>query len=85
MFQQPDPKAMAEEERDRSAREAAAAGQLSGRTIRAERNQQIGLKTTREKKDQFDRLRLMTRWSYVQVFESALDALEQAWKEGKIK
>jgi hypothetical protein len=47
---------------------------------RVNRPVQVGLKISPEKRHQFDRLRQLTRWSYTDIFEAALDALEEAWK-----
>jgi LmbE family N-acetylglucosaminyl deacetylase len=46
---------------------------------RVNRPVQVGLKISPEKRRQFDRLRLMTRWSYTDIFEAALDTFEEAW------
>ena len=44
------------------------------------RDVQIGLKTSEDKKKQFDKLRLLTRLTYTQIFEQALDVFEAEWK-----
>ena len=46
---------------------------------RTDRPVPIGLKISEEKKRQFDRLRMMTRLSYTEILEQALDAFEAQW------
>ncbi len=81
-FQQPvDAGALAREEERRSRGEIGARGLIDGRFLkRKNRTAQIGLKTSEEKKKQFDRLRMLTGWSYTEIFEQALDDFEVAWK-----
>jgi hypothetical protein len=70
-------------ERRREKLEAQAKGTLDGRYLeRADRTRdvQIGLKTSEDKKKQFDKLRLLTRLTYTQIFEQALDVFEAEWK-----
>ena len=81
MFRQPDLQDQDRPSEDlrREHREAAVYGKL-GRTVRMNRKHSIGIKTSPEKKAQFDRLKRMTDWSYAVVFEKALDALEEKIK-----
>ncbi len=73
---------LAAEEDRRSRGEVNARGFLNGKRLkRSNRVAAIGLKTTDEKRKQFDRLRLMTAKSYAEIFEAALDAFEEKWKE----
>jgi hypothetical protein len=46
---------------------------------RTDRPVGIGLKISKEKRRQFDRLRVMTRLSYTEILEQALDAFEAQW------
>ena len=86
MFQQPEAEAVAEEEASRAALEAGANGFLNGREMaRVNRPVGVGLKISPEKRHQFDRMRLLTKWSYTDIFEAALDTFEEAWKAGKVK
>lgn len=83
MFRQPDAEEMEEELRRRTADENSAT-HPDDKNARILRQHQVGLKITDDKADQFDRLKLLTRWSYTDIFETALDAFEDAWKKGKI-
>jgi hypothetical protein len=68
---------------DRLMRENAAKGVVDGRTMRKRgRNEQIALKTTLPKRQQIQRLALLTSKSQVEVFEAALDAYERELKKG---
>jgi hypothetical protein len=46
---------------------------------RTDRPVGIGLKISEKKGRQFDRLRMMTRLSYTEILEQALDAFEAEW------
>lgn len=80
-LQQPvNPEAIEQEEERWQRSEKGAHGRLDGRFIkRRSRDVQIGLKTTDERKKQFDRLRMLTGLSYVEIFEAGLDAFEREW------
>jgi hypothetical protein len=68
----------------RLARENAAKGVVDGRTMRRRgRNEQVALKTTLLKRQQLQRLALLTNKSQVEVFEEALDAYERSLSKGK--
>lgn len=68
----------------RMKRENAAKGIVDGRTMRKSgRNEQIALKTTLPKRQQLQRLALLTSKSQIEVFEAALDAYERELKKGK--
>jgi hypothetical protein len=80
MFRQPDPEAIDQELKRRQEQEAKSHGLLDGKRIkRVDRPVQIELKTSEDKKKQFDRLRLLTMLSYTEIFERALDAFEAEW------
>lgn len=54
-------------------------GFIDGRSLnRKSRTEAVGLKISPSKRHQFDRLRLLTRWSYTDIFEQALDDFEAA-------
>ncbi len=62
---------------DRLKRELAAKGLVDARTLRKRgRSEQVALKTTLFKKQQLQRLALLTNKTQVEVFEEALDAYE---------
>ena len=85
-FRQPEPEAIVEEEASRAALEAGAGAFLNGRKMsRVDRPVGVGLKISPAKRHQFDRLRLLTNWSYTDIFEHALDTFEEAYKAGKVK
>ncbi len=81
-FRQPvDAAALTAEEDRRTRGEVNARGLIDGRYLkRKNRNAQVGLKTTDEKKKQFDRMRMLTGMSYTEIFEAALDAFEDKWR-----
>jgi hypothetical protein len=67
---------------ERLKREAAAKGVVDGRTMRRRgRDEQVALKTTLLKRQQLQRLALLTNKSQVEVFEAALDAYERELKK----
>lgn len=82
-FRQPVDAAALNAEEDRRTRgEIGARGTIDGRFLkRKNRTYQIGVKTTEEKKKQFDRLRMLTGMSYTEIFEASLDSFENEWKE----
>jgi hypothetical protein len=85
-YQQPDANSITEEEERRRRAETAVRGIADGRKgkrSRFNRDTPIGLKTTEAKKKQFDRLHAITTWSYIEIFENALDTFEQWWNANK--
>jgi hypothetical protein len=58
---------------------AITASRLIDGRCRSDRTEGIGLKISKEKRGQFDRLRMLTRLSYTEILEQALDSLEAAW------
>jgi hypothetical protein len=84
IFRQRDEAEILSEAAERTALEANATAPTGGKVL-IERKVQINIRTTDLKRQQFERLRVLTRRSYGQIFDDALDALEAAWKEGKIR
>jgi hypothetical protein len=81
-LKQPQSNSLADEELRRERAEREARGIINGRTLRRapERKAQIGIKTTEETKKRFDRLRVMTGWSYTEIFEYAMEAAEEKFE-----
>jgi hypothetical protein len=74
-LQQPDSERLEIEEKRREDAERSARGLLDGRQLKRSRRQfQIGIKTTPETKKKFDRLRVMTGWTYSEIFEYCMEA-----------